>query len=114
MTTVEPPRPPTPSPLPPSSRYVDAEVTSIEVDGESVTYYRRRFLPAAEEHAVTHERILMPSERLDLIAAVEHGDAELWWRIADANGAIRPGELTDEPGRRLRIALPFGMPGDVS
>lgn len=112
--TVDPPRPPTPPSLPPSSRYVDSEVTSIQIDGEEVRYYRRRFVPPAENHAFTHELEVRPSERLDLIAALEHGDAELWWRIADANGAMRPSDLTERPGRRLRIALPYGMPGDTS
>ncbi len=112
--TVDPPRPPTPPSLPPSSRYVDSEITSIDADGEAVRYYRRRFIPPSEGHAITHEHEVLPSERLDLIAAVEQGDADLWWRVADANGAMRPSDLTSTPGRRLRIALPFGMPGDVS
>jgi len=109
--TIEPPRPPTPSPLPPSSRYAEAEVTSVDIDGETVHYYKRRFLPAAEDHAITHEREIGSTDRIDSIAAAEHGDAELWWRVADANGAIRPNDLL-EPGQRLRIALPFGMPGE--
>lgn len=113
MTTIEPPRAPTPSPLPPSSRYVDVEVTSMEIDGETVHYYRRRFLPAAEDHAITHERKIENADRLDTIAAAEHADAELWWRIADANGAMRPTDLV-EPGEQLRIALPFGMPRETA
>jgi hypothetical protein len=112
MSTVQPPRLPAPSPLPPSSRYVDTEVTSIEIDGEAVRYFCRRFIPSADEHAITHDREVLPSDRLDIIAAAEHGDAELWWRVADANGATRPRELTDTPGRRLRISMPFGMQGE--
>ena len=45
------------------------------------------------------------------VAALHLGDPEQFWRIADANGAIAPEQLTDEPGRRLRITLPAGVPG---
>jgi hypothetical protein len=38
-------------------------------------------------------------------------DAEQFWRIADANAALHPNELTAQPGRRLRITLPEGIPG---
>jgi hypothetical protein len=31
--------------------------------------------------------------------------------VADANGAMRPDELTEEIGRKLRITLPEGVPG---
>jgi hypothetical protein len=37
----------------------------------------------------------------------------LSWRLCDANGAMRPDELTETPGRRLRITLPEGIPGGV-
>ena len=36
------------------------------------------------------------------------------WRICDANGALRPEELTELIGRRLRITLPEGVPGAPS
>ena len=114
MSTVEPPRPPAPSPLPPSSRYANSEIARIEVDGAEVRYYRRRFVPAPDEHSVTHEREVHPADRLDTIAASELGDAELWWRIADANGAVRPTDLTARAGRRLRIAHPLGLPGEAT
>ena len=48
-------------------------------------------------------------DRLDNIAATLIGDAELAWRIADANRAMRPGALTEEQGRRLVITLPEGL-----
>jgi len=34
----------------------------------------------------------------------------LFWRLCDANGAMRPEEL-ETPGITLTIALPQGMPG---
>ena len=39
------------------------------------------------------------------------GDAEQFWRICDANRAMRPDELTETTGRRLRITLPEDIPG---
>jgi hypothetical protein len=41
-------------------------------------------------------------ERLDLIAAVTLGDAELSWMLADANAAMRPSQLA-QPGAALLI-----------
>jgi hypothetical protein len=35
----------------------------------------------------------------------------LFWRICDANRAMRPGALTETIGSRLRITLPEGIPG---
>ena len=48
---------------------------------------------------------------MDLIAANELGDAEAYWRICDANNAMRPEDLASPIGRRLRITLPQGIPG---
>ncbi|HZT57821.1 MAG TPA: LysM domain-containing protein, partial [Pyrinomonadaceae bacterium] len=55
------------------------------------------------EHTVTQ------GERLDQIAAQYLGDPEQFWRICDANGALRPEELL-ETGRRVRLTLPEGVP----
>ena len=50
-------------------------------------------------------------DRLDNLAAKYFGDPELFWRLCDANGALRPDELIEIIGRRLRITLPLGVPG---
>ena len=50
-------------------------------------------------------------ERLDHIAAKYLGDPEQFWRLCDANGAIRPNELLEPVGRRIRITLPENIPG---
>ena len=47
-------------------------------------------------------------ERLDNITAHFLGDPEQFWRVCDGNGAIRPEELTETIGRKLRIKLPRG------
>jgi hypothetical protein len=37
------------------------------------------------------------------------GDAELYWRIADANAVTDPFELTEMLGARVIIPLPSGL-----
>ena len=45
-------------------------------------------------------------ERLDVLAHRTLGDPLQYWRICDANDVMRPTELTDEPGRAVRVPLP--------
>lgn len=98
--------------FPPSSRYADVEIAKLELpDGRTVAYLRRRFIPPPERFALLREHVVQAGERLDQIAAIHLGDPEQSWRIADANGAASPDELTEPPGRRLRITLPAGVPG---
>ncbi len=109
---VDPPRPPQPPALPPTSRYATVDIgETTNSDGTVVRYFRRRFIVAPERLALVRLHPVTPGERLDLIAATELGDPELWWQVADANGAVRPGELVERAGRRLRITLPEGIPG---
>jgi hypothetical protein len=56
------------------------------------------------------EHSVAQGDRLDSISARYLGDPEQFWLICDANGAIRPEELTETIGRRLRITLPAGVP----
>lgn len=103
--------------FPPSSRYHDIDVATLEVaapdvgGGRTIAYLRRRFVPAPERHALLREHVVRDGERLDQIAALYLGDPEQFWRIADANGAIAPEALTDVAGRTLRITLPADVPG---
>ena len=98
--------------FPPGSRYHDVEVATLELpDGRRIAYVRRRFVPPAASFALLREHVVGSGERLDTIAALHLGDPEQFWRIADANDAIAPEQLTDQPGRRLRITLPAGVPG---
>jgi hypothetical protein len=94
-----------------SSRYSGIATAKIEIEGETYVYVRRRFLPQPEVLAVIAEHAVIQGERLDHIAARYLGDSELFWRICDANRAMRPEELTETIGRRLAIALPEGVPG---
>ncbi len=96
----------------PSSRYSMIETAKLETpDGETVIYLRRRFVPQPERFALLQEHVVTQGDRLDNIAAQYLGDPELFWRLCDANRALRPDELTEpeQIGRRLRITLPEGL-----
>jgi hypothetical protein len=95
-----------------TSRYYNIAVDKVETaDGRKIVYVRRRFVPAPERFELLFEHVVTQDERLDNIAAQFIGDPEQFWRLCDANGAIRPEELTETIGRRLRITLPEGIPG---
>ena len=99
-----------------TSRYYTIETAKLErADGKTIVYLRRRFVPQPERFALLHEHIVTEGERLDNITANYLGDPEQFWRICDANRAMRPDELTesDRIGRRLRITLPEGIPGNI-
>ena len=92
-----------------SSRYHGVALAARSLpDGRTVVFVRRRFVPQADRFTTLQEHVVVESERLDLIAAKYLGDPEQFWRICDANGAVRPGEL-EVVGRRLRITLPEGL-----
>jgi hypothetical protein len=100
------------NPFPPTSRYYGLETAVWEgPDGKQYRYVKRRFLPSPARFSLLQEHKVEAGERPDNIAALYIGDAEQFWRIADANNAMRPEELTEESGRRLRITLPEGIPG---
>ena len=95
-----------------TSRYYAIETTTLETAGHTtIVYLRRRFLPPPERFALLQEHEVTQGDRLDNITAAYMSDPEQFWRICDANGAMRPDELTEEIGRRLRITLPEGIPG---
>ena len=52
-------------------------------------------------------------DRIDLVTARYLQDSLQFWRVCDANAAMRPGDLTADcrVGSRLRITLPEGVPG---
>ena len=95
----------------PTSRYYGIDVATIEDDEGRITIFvRRRFVPAPERFDLLVEHVVTQNERLDNIVARYLGDPEQFWRVCDANGALRPDELTEKIGRRLRITLPEGIP----
>lgn len=79
----------------------EAELTTA--DGRVVRYKRVRFIP--DTPGVLPHRVAQ-EERLDLIAYQAYRDPEQFWRICDANRALRPADLTAEPGRVLLLPIP--------
>lgn len=91
----------------PTSRYAPIETaTHAMPDGHEVRYVRRRFVPPPDAGATLVEHTVVEGDRLDNVTARYVGDPQAFWRVCDANLAVHPSELTDEIGRRLRIALP--------
>lgn len=68
-------------------------------------------MPSPDRFALLQEHVVVQGDRLDNITARYLSDPEHFWRICDANNAMRPDELTETIGRRLRITLPEGIPG---
>jgi hypothetical protein len=98
--------------FPATSRYASVPTEKHTMpDGRVVVCLRRRFLPAPERFALLHERVVRQGERLDVLSAQILGDAEQFWRLCDSNGVLRPEELTETPGARIRVTLPEGIPG---
>lgn len=98
--------------FPPTSRYaLTPTATLVRADGTTVTYLKRRFVPTPENLALLQWHCVVQNERLDNIAAQYLGDPEQFWRLCDANRALRPQELTGTIGKPLRITLPEGIPG---
>jgi hypothetical protein len=101
-----------PSLFPPNSRYAGIDTGTLKtVDGKTIVYLRRRFVPPPERFALLQEFTVVQGDRLDNLTAKFVGDPEQFWQICDANAAMRPEELTEIVGRTLRITLPEGIPG---
>jgi hypothetical protein len=94
-----------------NSRYSGIDTAVYQAPGSPpVRYLRRRFVPLPELFTEVQEHLVKDRDRLDNLANLYFTDPELFWRIADANRAMRPEALTETPGVRLRITLPQGVP----
>lgn len=92
-----------------TSRYYTIEVATLETpDGRSIRYVRRRLLPQGDPAAILTEVTVNDGERLDQIAARTLNDPEQYWRICDANSAMRPSDVIATVGAVLRIPVPYG------
>jgi hypothetical protein len=97
-----------------TSRYYGMSTDTLTTaDGTTIVYIKRRFLPPVDNFQLLQLHTVMQGERLDNIAAKFLGDPELFWRIADANGAMRPQDLLNTVGRQLKITLPQGITGNA-
>ncbi len=94
--------------FPPTSRYHGIENAKYEpAEGKEIAYLCRRFVPAVSPNTpIVAEHVVTQGERLDNITARYLGDPEQFWRLCDANNAMRSDELTRTVGRRLRITFP--------
>lgn len=100
------------NPFAPTSRYwATGTAVHTRPDGEEVVYLRRRFVPQPEGFHTLQEHVVVEGERPDTLAAQLLGDPEQSWRLCDGNGVLRPEELTETPGARVRITLPEGIAG---
>jgi hypothetical protein len=83
------------------SRYAGVKpLTITDASGREIPYIDVRFIPQTSGqvlHSVTD------GERLDHVSHRYYKDPERSWRICDANEAMWPAELVEEPGRRLII-----------
>lgn len=94
------------------SRYATLESATLETaDGAAIIYLRRRFVPAPERFALLQLHEVRQGDRLDNVAAHYLGDPQQFWRICDANRALRPQALLETVGGQVRITLPEGVPG---
>ena len=105
-------------PYPRSSRYHDAEIgVHVRPDGTEVRYAKRRLLPPIAQNTSntsagdTTTHTVSSGERPDHLGQRYFGDADQWWRIADANPVLHPAELTAEPGTRIAVPVPGVFPG---
>lgn len=93
-----------------NSRYQGIETTQYTTsDGRTYVHLQRRILPPSQNLELLEEHAVQEQERLDHIAFQHFGDPILFWRICDANDAMKPEDLLEPVGdrpRRLRITLP--------
>src|SRR5262249_39606683 len=74
-----------------TSRYFAIEPAfSPALDGRDQISVRRGFLPAAAAEVTLVEHTVTQGERLDHITARYLTDPEQFWRVCDANNAMRP------------------------
>ncbi|WP_417067317.1 LysM domain-containing protein [Niveibacterium terrae] len=102
----------TTSPYAADSRYRGLATRQIALpDGRLIRILARRFIAPSSAFAQIAQHEVVAGDRLDNLAAHYLGDPLLFWRIADANGAMSPDALTATAGRRLRITLAEGVSG---
>lgn len=100
--------------FPTDSRYYrSATLQYAGPDGQVITYLARRFVPkpGSPNYSTVATHVVRSGDRLDLLAAKYLGDPLIFWLICDANGAIRPDELSETVGRAIEITMPQGIPG---
>jgi hypothetical protein len=96
-----------------TSRYYGIDTKTLtRADGATIIYLKRRFVPSPADFQLLQLHTVVQGDRLDNIAAQFLGDPELFWRIADANGAMKPEDLVSTIGNTVKITLPQGITGN--
>jgi hypothetical protein len=94
------------------SRYQGLPALSLPAaSGDTISYVARRFIPQPENYAVMQRHQVTQGERIDVLAGQEFGDPLYYWRLCDANLALRPEAVTAITGAFINISLPPGIPG---
>ena len=94
--------------FPPTSRYAHTPVDALGPRRRRVTGAVPRAAGSARSRTASRSSTRSRSSRATgaTCSAARHlGDAELWWRLADANGAIDPRELTDDRSARVAAGI---------
>ncbi|MEX3935881.1 hypothetical protein AB4Y32_29505 [Paraburkholderia phymatum] len=90
-----------------SSRYYGLPVLeTTAANGVVIRYVKRRFIPDAALFPTLTVHQVQQGDRIDVLAARYLGDPLLYWRVADANLAVRP----DDPLAPRTPAVPAGQP----
>ncbi|MBF0686751.1 MAG: hypothetical protein IR158_03145 [Cellulomonas sp.] len=88
------------------SRYATLPVLSrTTATGRQIAYVERRFLPRPEDLRPVARVPVAEGDRLDQLATRVLGDPLAYWRVCDANGALRPDDLL-VPGSMLLVTDP--------
>lgn len=83
-----------------NSRYAgQATHTVTDAAGRRVTLLVPRTLPAT----VGEPTVVKAHDQLDAMAEERFRDPTRYWHVADANTALRAGELTAEPGTTIDV-----------
>ncbi len=71
----------------------------LDDSGRRITLVTPRPLPATPGEPA----VVAAHDQLDALAEMRFRDATRYWHIADANTALRAGELTAQPGVTIRL-----------
>lgn len=86
------------------SRYEPVpEADYLDADGRTIRYKLIRFLPTP---GGSGGYLVQQGDRPDLVAWRIAQDAESYWRLCDANGTMRPADMTARTGSRIVVPTP--------
>jgi hypothetical protein len=98
----------------PDSRYYGlAPSTYTTPDGRTIRYTSRRFIPQPRNFTIISLHTVEQGERVDGMAAQFFGDPLLYWRLCDANIALRPDDL-ERAGASVHVTLAAGSAGPIA